>query len=93
MIDLIFGNLEDLALSSTLFDSVRVWFNNKGWASSVSYMNAMNNIILRASVRAKQDDFDSFDWSSNMKDPSLYGIAVVNHPMNYTKDQLDTKAM
>lgn len=25
----IFGNLEDMALSSPLFDNVRIWFNNK----------------------------------------------------------------
>ena len=24
-----------------------VWFNNKGWAASVSYLNALNNIVLR----------------------------------------------
>ena len=33
------------------FDNVRVWFNNKGWAASVAYMNAVNNIILRAGVQ------------------------------------------
>ncbi len=44
---IIFGNLNDLALSSSTFDNVRVWFNNKGWAASVAYMNAANNIVLR----------------------------------------------
>ena len=44
---LIFGNLEDFSLSSTTFDNIRVWFNNKGWAASVAYMNSVNNIILR----------------------------------------------
>ena len=33
------------------FDNVRVWFNNKGWAASVAYMNALNNVILRAGVK------------------------------------------
>ena len=33
------------------FDNVRVWFNNKGWAASVAYMNAVNNIILRTGVQ------------------------------------------
>ena len=32
------------------FDNIRVWFNNKGWAASVSYMNAVNNIVLRAGI-------------------------------------------
>ena len=30
---------------------MRVWFNNKGWAASVAYMNALNNVILRAGVK------------------------------------------
>ena len=33
------------------FDNIRVWFNNKGWAASVAYMNAVNNIVLRAGVQ------------------------------------------
>ena len=32
------------------FDNIRVWFNNKGWAASVAYMNAVNNIVLRAGI-------------------------------------------
>ena len=92
--DLIFGNIEDFALSSGLLDSIRVWFNNKGWAASVAYMNAVNNIVLRASIEAQQEDFDSFDWdNSGFKDSSKFGMAVVNHPMNYTKEQLDTEVM
>ena len=37
--------------ASRTFDNIRVWFNNKGWAASVSYMNAVNNIVLRAAVK------------------------------------------
>ena len=87
--ELIFGNLEELALTSSVFDNVRVWFNNRGWAASVAYMNAANNIVLRASVKARLDDLDY--WGQD--DPEKFGIAVVNHPMNYTKDQLDTEVM
>ena len=88
--DLIFGNLEDLTLSSPHLDNVRVWFNNKGWISSVSYMNAINNLVLRASIEARMDDFD---YDGPFLDASKFGIAAINHPMNYTKDQLDTEIM
>ncbi len=83
--------MEDLALSSSVFDNVRVWFNNKGWAASMAYMNALNNMVLRASIRAQNDDFDS-DWN-DFKDPEKYGISVISQPMNYTKEQLDTEVM
>ena len=43
------SNLRGFA--SRTFDNIRVWFNNKGWAASVSYMNAVNNIVLRAAVQ------------------------------------------
>nr|CAD7425504.1 unnamed protein product [Timema monikensis] len=57
------------------FDNIKVWFNNKGWASSVSYMNAINNVVLRASL------------SENQK-PEQYGFQVYSHPMNYTETQM-----
>ena len=43
------SNLQGFA--SRTFDNIRVWFNNKGWAASVSYMNAANNVVLRAGVK------------------------------------------
>ena len=42
----------------------------------VSYMNIMNNLILRAHLPSGVD-------------PSKYGITAVNHPMNRTKNQLE----
>eukprot|EP00094_Tigriopus_californicus_P002639 TCALIF_02551-PA protein Name:"Similar to Abca7 ATP-binding cassette sub-family A member 7 (Rattus norvegicus)" AED:0.06 eAED:0.06 QI:3223/1/1/1/0.88/0.92/28/283/1389 len=89
--DVIFGNLEDTALSSSQFDNVRIWFNNKGWAASVAYMNSANNIILRASIAAQQDNLDDMSFDMEYKDASKYGMAVINHPMNFTKEQLDTE--
>ena len=37
------------------FDNIRVWFNNKGWAASVAYMNAVNNVVLRAGTEEAGD--------------------------------------
>nr|XP_040569768.1 phospholipid-transporting ATPase ABCA1-like [Lepeophtheirus salmonis] len=73
--------LVDMAYSSSTFDYIRVWFNNKGWASSVSYMNAVNNMVLRATIEEKSERMHE------LVDSSKYGIAAINHPMNYTSDQ------
>uniref|UniRef100_A0A8C3D1I8 P-type phospholipid transporter n=1 Tax=Cairina moschata TaxID=8855 RepID=A0A8C3D1I8_CAIMO len=56
-------------------DNVKVWFNNKGWHAMVSFLNVANNAILRANLRTGQA-------------PEEYGITVVNHPLNLTKEQL-----
>ncbi|GFN96696.1 ATP-binding cassette sub-family a member 1 [Plakobranchus ocellatus] len=61
-------------------DNVKVWFNNKGWAAAVSYMNAMNNLILRSLLPSE-------------KDPHNYGIVTVNHPLNLTKAQLNEETL
>uniref|UniRef100_A0A8C2T8T8 P-type phospholipid transporter n=1 Tax=Coturnix japonica TaxID=93934 RepID=A0A8C2T8T8_COTJA len=52
-----------------------VWFNNKGWHAMVSFLNVANNAVLRANLRTGQA-------------PEEYGITVVNHPLNLTKEQL-----
>ncbi|KAM3860773.1 LOW QUALITY PROTEIN: retinal-specific phospholipid-transporting ATPase ABCA4-like [Diretmus argenteus] len=56
-------------------NNVKVWYNNKGWHAMVSFMNVANNAILRAHLPrgAKLDQ---------------YGITVINHPLNLTKEQL-----
>ncbi|KAL5022830.1 hypothetical protein ScPMuIL_001985 [Solemya velum] len=56
----------------------KVWYNNKGWISSVAYMNIMNNLILRSTLPPG-------------KDPETYGISTVNHPMEFTRAQLEQK--
>jgi len=77
------------------FDNVRVWFNNKGWAASVAYMNALNNVILRAGVKdIEKDEFD-LDWDEeeNEYNPDKYGIKLISHPMNYTESQFDKELL
>lgn len=54
----------------------QVWFNNKGWAAIVIYLNVMNNIILRSYLPSEAN-------------PSNYGITTINHPMALTKKQLN----
>uniref|UniRef100_A0A8C3B4Y6 P-type phospholipid transporter n=1 Tax=Cyclopterus lumpus TaxID=8103 RepID=A0A8C3B4Y6_CYCLU len=58
----------------------QIWFNNKGWHSIGSFLNVMNNGILRASLQADQD-------------PTKFGITAANHPLNLTKEQLSQVAL
>ncbi|XP_061877711.1 retinal-specific phospholipid-transporting ATPase ABCA4-like isoform X1 [Entelurus aequoreus] len=56
-------------------NNVKVWYNNKGWHAMVSFLNVANNAVLRANL-PKGADLDQ------------YGITVMNHPLNLTKEQL-----
>ncbi|XP_044032286.1 retinal-specific phospholipid-transporting ATPase ABCA4a isoform X2 [Siniperca chuatsi] len=56
-------------------NNVKVWYNNKGWHTMVSFMNVANNAILRANL-PKGANLDE------------YGITAINHPLNLTKEQL-----
>ncbi|XP_073522622.1 phospholipid-transporting ATPase ABCA1 isoform X2 [Phyllobates terribilis] len=61
-------------------DNVKVWFNNKGWHAIGSFLNVMNNAILRSRL-------------PEGKDPAKYGITAFNHPLNLTKEQLSEVAL
>ncbi|KAM4555209.1 phospholipid-transporting ATPase ABCA1-like isoform 2-T2 [Odontesthes bonariensis] len=61
-------------------NNVKIWFNNKGWHSVSSFINVMNNGILRANLPPGED-------------PSRYGISAFNHPLNLTKEQLSQVAL
>ncbi|XP_055884282.1 phospholipid-transporting ATPase ABCA1-like isoform X3 [Biomphalaria glabrata] len=60
--------------------NLKVWFNNKGWTASVSYMNALNNLLLRTLLPSD-------------KSSQNYGIVTINHPMNLTKEQLNEETL
>uniref|UniRef100_A0AAQ5XGG9 P-type phospholipid transporter n=1 Tax=Amphiprion ocellaris TaxID=80972 RepID=A0AAQ5XGG9_AMPOC len=67
-------------ISHIFLSSIQIWFNNKGWHSIGSFLNVMNNGILRASLPAG-------------KDPTKFGITAYNHPLNLTKEQLSQVAL
>lgn len=74
-----------LSIYSELTDTnmplyVQIWFNNKGWHSIGSFLNVMNNGILRANLPSD-------------KDPTKFGITASNHPLNLTKEQLSQVAL
>ncbi|XP_074490769.1 phospholipid-transporting ATPase ABCA1 isoform X1 [Sebastes fasciatus] len=61
-------------------NNVKVWYNNKGWHAMVSFVNVMNNGMLRASLPPGPDR-------------KKHGITAYNHPLNLTKEQLTEVAM
>ncbi|KAM9858193.1 ATP-binding cassette sub-family A member 2 [Aulostomus maculatus] len=56
--------------------SAQVLYNNKGYHSMPTYLNVLNNAILRANLPASKGN------------PSAYGITLTNHPMNRTSASL-----
>lgn len=58
----------------------QVWYNNKGWHAMVSFVNVMNNGLLRASLPPGPER-------------RKHGITAYNHPLNLTKEQLTEVAM
>ncbi|XP_029002815.1 phospholipid-transporting ATPase ABCA1 isoform X2 [Betta splendens] len=61
-------------------NNVKVWYNNKGWHAMVSFVNIMNNGLLRASLPPGPER-------------RRHGITAYNHPLNLTKEQLTEMAM
>uniref|UniRef100_A0AAY4A5S1 P-type phospholipid transporter n=1 Tax=Denticeps clupeoides TaxID=299321 RepID=A0AAY4A5S1_9TELE len=61
-------------------NNVKIWFNNKGWHSIGSFLNVMNNGILRASLPPGEDG-------------NKFSIQAFNHPLNLTKEQLSQVAL
>uniref|UniRef100_A0A8D3BI65 P-type phospholipid transporter n=1 Tax=Scophthalmus maximus TaxID=52904 RepID=A0A8D3BI65_SCOMX len=57
-----------------------VWYNNKGWHAMVSFVNVMNNGLLRASLPPGPER-------------TRHGITAYNHPLNLTKEQLTEMAL
>ncbi|XP_056600911.1 ATP-binding cassette sub-family A member 2 isoform X1 [Triplophysa dalaica] len=56
--------------------SSQVLYNNKGYHSMPTYLNVLNNAILRANLPKSKGN------------PAAYGITVTNHPMNRTSASL-----
>uniref|UniRef100_A0A4W4HDR5 ATP-binding cassette sub-family A member 2 n=1 Tax=Electrophorus electricus TaxID=8005 RepID=A0A4W4HDR5_ELEEL len=56
--------------------AAQVLYNNKGYHSMPTYLNVLNNAILRANLPLSKGN------------PAAYGITVTNHPMNRTSASL-----
>ncbi|CAF2158124.1 unnamed protein product [Rotaria magnacalcarata] len=60
---------------------VSVWYNNKGWPSSVAFLNVFNNAFLRGLLLQKS--------SSTPIDE--YGITAISHPLPQAAIQIDSE--
>uniref|UniRef100_A0A8D2LMX0 P-type phospholipid transporter n=1 Tax=Varanus komodoensis TaxID=61221 RepID=A0A8D2LMX0_VARKO len=78
--DRFLNNLESFMKGMDTKNNVKVWFNNKGWHAVSSFLNVINNAILRANLQDGEN-------------PSAYGITAYNHPLNLTKQQLSEVAL
>ncbi|XP_029285305.1 LOW QUALITY PROTEIN: ATP-binding cassette sub-family A member 1 [Cottoperca gobio] len=79
-LDHLLNRLPDFLGGLNSQNNVKVWYNNKGWHSMVSFVNVMNNGLLRASLPPGPDR-------------RKHGITAYNHPLNLTKEQLTEMAM
>uniref|UniRef100_A0A8B9GRH0 P-type phospholipid transporter n=1 Tax=Astyanax mexicanus TaxID=7994 RepID=A0A8B9GRH0_ASTMX len=74
-LDQLLDRLPDLFTDLNSQNNVKVWYNNKGWHAMVSFVNIMNNGLLRASLPPGPER-------------QKHGITAYNHPLNLTKEQL-----
>uniref|UniRef100_A0A8C2EIU1 P-type phospholipid transporter n=1 Tax=Cyprinus carpio TaxID=7962 RepID=A0A8C2EIU1_CYPCA len=72
--------LPDVLTGLTSQNNVKVWFNNKGWHAMASFVNIMNNGLLRANLPPDVER-------------RKYGMTAYNHPLNLTKEQLTEMAL
>ncbi|XP_042638708.1 phospholipid-transporting ATPase ABCA7 [Orycteropus afer afer] len=79
-LDRILNNLTAWARSLDVQDSVKVWFNNKGWHAMVAFVNRANNALLRAHLPPGPAR-------------RAHSITTLNHPLNLTKEQLSEAAL
>lgn len=56
--------------------TAQVFYNNKGYHSMPTFLNTLNNAILRANLPKSRGN------------PAAYGITLTNHPMNKTSASL-----
>ncbi|XP_012585142.1 PREDICTED: ATP-binding cassette sub-family A member 7 isoform X2 [Condylura cristata] len=79
-LDRILSNLTAWACSLDAQDSLKIWFNNKGWHAMAAFVNRANNALLRALLPPGSAHH-------------TYRITTVNHPLNLTKEQLSEAAL
>uniref|UniRef100_A0A667XKN2 ATP binding cassette subfamily A member 7 n=1 Tax=Myripristis murdjan TaxID=586833 RepID=A0A667XKN2_9TELE len=79
-LDHLLNRLPDFLGGLNSQNNVKVWYNNKGWHAMASFVNVMNNGLLRASLPP---------GPARRK----HGITAYNHPLNLTKEQLTEMAM
>uniref|UniRef100_A0A8C4IKT2 P-type phospholipid transporter n=1 Tax=Dicentrarchus labrax TaxID=13489 RepID=A0A8C4IKT2_DICLA len=78
--DFLTATIDGFIVKNVSLYFTQVWYNNKGWHAMVSFVNVMNNGLLRASLPPGPER-------------RIHGITAYNHPLNLTKEQLSEMAM
>ncbi|XP_073910595.1 phospholipid-transporting ATPase ABCA7 isoform X3 [Castor canadensis] len=79
-LDRVLNNLTEWALGLDAQNSIKIWFNNKGWHAMVAFVNRANNALLRAHLPPGPARH-------------AHSITTLNHPLNLTKEQLSEAAL
>nr|XP_025875051.1 ATP-binding cassette sub-family A member 7 [Vulpes vulpes] len=79
-LDRILNNLTAWARSLDAEDSLKIWFNNKGWHAMVAFVNRANNALLHTRLPPGPPR-------------RAHSITTLNHPLNLTKEQLSEAAL
>lgn len=79
-LDRILNNLTQWALGLDAQNSLKIWFNNKGWHAMVAFVNRANNGLLHALLPTGTARH-------------THSITTLNHPLNLTKEQLSEAAL
>ena len=58
-------------------NKVKIWYNNHGLFAHVTFLNSLNNAILREKLKTQEN-----------VDPADIGIICINHPLPYTSAEL-----
>ncbi|XP_036745864.2 phospholipid-transporting ATPase ABCA7 isoform X5 [Manis pentadactyla] len=74
-LDRLLNNLTAWAHGLDAQDSLKIWFNNKGWHAMVAFVNRANNALLHACLPPGPAH-------------RAHSITTLNHPLNLTKEQL-----
>ncbi|CAK8681248.1 unnamed protein product [Clavelina lepadiformis] len=74
------SNAVDFTESLARTENAKVWFDNNGYHAMPTWLNILNNAALRSLLPPDKNPLD-------------YGIAAVNHPLNFTKSTVDLAAL
>ncbi|KFO28911.1 ATP-binding cassette sub-family A member 7 [Fukomys damarensis] len=79
-LDRVLNNLTVWALGLDTQNSLKIWFNNKGWHAMVAFVNRANNALLHAHLPMGPARH-------------AHSIITLNHPLNLSKEQLSEAAL
>lgn len=65
---------------------LQVWYDNKGWVSSIAYLNGLNNMIFREAAAESKNNGTAAGKNG-------FGITLIQHPLNLTDSQSNKESL